>query len=227
MRLMPLAGSMDIRPLLEEAPTVKLDQGERHIDDVEILQVLYEISAPDIEGLLPPALNPTIPRSHLSGVSGRGQPVRRVLPGAGPADRPAGVRPRAFLVSSCCDNPAPPESSSGWWGSDTIPAEIHLSRFHDRVDCSVGEDGRCELQLALVDPEPITGHDVQYPPGMHLVVCGTRRGYRPRLVQVDTEYEFRPADRGRPELGLFDAASWGEGRLVPPPPSQPASPGAT
>ncbi len=71
---MPLAGSLDIRSLLVDAPTVELDRDEIHIDDVEILQVLYEISASDAEGLLPPALNPTIPpvvstpgRPRLSG----------------------------------------------------------------------------------------------------------------------------------------------------------------
>ena len=58
---MPLAGSLDIRSLLEDAPSVTLSDRELRVDNVEILQVLYEIPAIDIEGLVPPALNPTIP----------------------------------------------------------------------------------------------------------------------------------------------------------------------
>jgi len=65
-----------------------------------------------------------------------------------------------------------------------------------------------------VDPQPVTGHDVQYPPGMHLARIEDGEGTVPRLVQVDTEYEFRRADRGRPELATFDAAAWGDDRLV-------------
>ena len=48
---------------------------------------------------------------------------------------------------------------------------------------------------------PVTGHDVQYPPGMHLARVDARDGVTGRgIVQVDSEYEFRRADRGRPEL---------------------------
>ena len=46
VRLMPLAGSLDIRPLLARTrPTVELDDRELHFDDVDILQVLYEIGS--------------------------------------------------------------------------------------------------------------------------------------------------------------------------------------
>ena len=58
---MPLAGSLDIRSLLDDAPEVTITDRELRLENVEILQVLYEISAADIEALVPPALNPTIP----------------------------------------------------------------------------------------------------------------------------------------------------------------------
>ena len=32
---------------------------------------------------------------------------------------------------------------------------------------------------------------------------------------MDSEYVFRRADRGRPELTHFDPAAWGDARLVP------------
>ena len=75
--------------------------------------------------------------------------------------------------------------------------------------------GREILSVSLVDPVPVTGHDVQYPPGMHLARVQRDGVLVPRIVQVDSEYEFRRADRGRPQLDFFDPAAWGDSRLVP------------
>jgi hypothetical protein len=50
---------------------------------------------------------------------------------------------------------------------------------------------------------------------MHLARVADDNGTTPRLIQVDSEYEFQRADRGRPELGTFDPAAWGDDRLVP------------
>jgi len=213
---MPLAGSLDIRSLLEDAPTVTMSDRELHVDDVDILQVLYEIGFADLESLLPPALNPTIPpvitflayRARESAFGPFSLVQLRL-------SARAGVRPRAFLVSAFCDNPAATEELSTFWGYRIHPGGIQLRRFHDRVECSVVVDRRPILEVALVDPQPITGHDVQYPPGMHLARVEDAQGVRPRLVQVDTEYEFRRADRGRPELLTFSPEAWGNDRLVP------------
>jgi len=69
--LMPLAGSLDIRSLLEDAPNVTLSDRELHLDDVDILQVLYEIGFTDLESLVPPALKSDHPaRRHLPGLPG-------------------------------------------------------------------------------------------------------------------------------------------------------------
>ncbi len=175
---MPLAGSLDIRDLLVDAPTVTLDDRELHVDDVDILQIYYEIAASDVEGLLPPALNPTIPPvvSFLAYRAADSELGPFSLVQARIAAR-AGVRPRAFLVSARCDNPAAAEVLSGSWGFRIQPAEIGLRRYHDRVECDVVADRQAILRIALVDPEPITGHDIQYAPGMHLArsTTATRR----------------------------------------------------
>jgi hypothetical protein len=212
---MPLAGTLDIRSLLEDAPTVTLSDREERVDDVDILQVLYEIGFSDLESLVPPALNPTIP-PVVSFLAYRARDSRFgafSLVQVRLTAR-AGVRPRAFLISARCDNPAVSEALSGSWGYRIRPAEIRLRRFHDRVDCRVVDEHPI-LEVSLVDPEPITGHDVQYPPGMHLARIEDREGTRPRLIQVDSEYEFRRADRGRPDLGTFDAGAWGNERILP------------
>jgi acetoacetate decarboxylase len=211
---MPLAGSLDIRDLLTDAPTVTLSAQELHCPDVDILQVLYEVRPTDLEGLVPPALNPTIPAAvsflvyqvHESPVGPFGLAQTRLT-------ARAGVRPRAFLVSAFCDSEAASTLLARSWGFRIQPGEIELHRYHDRIDSTVTADGQPVLRLSLVDPTPITGHDVQYPPGMHLARVENQDGTKPRLVQVDSEYEFRRADRGQPELAQFDAAAWGNATL--------------
>lgn len=213
---MPLAGSLDIRDLLVDAPTVTLSGREVRISNVEILQVMYEVGFSDVESLVPAALNPTIPpvvgflAYHAADSEFGPFSLVQVRLTAR-----AGVRPRAFLVSARCDNPAAAEVLSSSWGFRISPAEIRLHRYHDRIDCSVTADRKAILEISLVDPTPITGHDIQYPPGMHLARLEDHEGTRPRLIQVDSEYEFRRADRGRAELGSFDASAWGDRRLRP------------
>jgi hypothetical protein len=215
---MPLAGSLDIRPLLGGAPDVVLDDREVRVDDVDILQVLFEVKVGDREALVPSALNPTIPpvisflvyRAKDSEFGPFALAQLRLT-------ARAGVRPRCYLISARCDNAALGEVLASSWGFRVVPASVDLRRFHDRVDCVVRDEGAsgAVLEVSLVDPVPVTGHDLQYPPGMHLARIQRDGEWLPRIVQVDTEYEFRRADRGRPELRAFDAAAWGDVRLDP------------
>jgi Acetoacetate decarboxylase (ADC) len=213
---MPLAGSLDIRTLLEDAPEVTLSDRTLQIDAVDILQVMFEIGFSDVEALVPAALNPTIPPvvGFLVYQAAESEFGPFSLAQVRLTAR-AGVRPRAYLVSACCDNPSAAEALSGSWGYRIRPADIHLRRYHDRVECRVTSNRQTILDVALVDPTPITGHDIQYPPGMHLARVEEGEQNKPRLIQVDSEYEFRRADRGRPELGSFDPGAWGDARLIP------------
>jgi hypothetical protein len=213
---MPLAGSLDIRPLIDGAPEVVLDERQLQFSDVDILQVLYEIRVADREALVPPALNPTIPpvisflvfRAKDSAFGPFALAQLRLT-------ARAGVRPRAYLISARCDNPALAAVLAESYGYRVSPGAIGLHRFHDRIDCTVRQDGETILDVSLVDPLPVTGHDVQYPPGMHLARVNQDGVSKPRIVQVDSEYEFRRADRGTPVLTHFDPGAWGDARLVP------------
>ncbi|HUC04583.1 MAG TPA: acetoacetate decarboxylase family protein [Acidimicrobiales bacterium] len=212
---MPLAGSLDVRSLLTDAPLTTVSDAQLHLEDVDILQVLYEVRVPDRESLVPPALNPTIPPvvSFLVYRAKDSQFGPFALAQVRLTAR-AGVRPRAYLVSARCDNEALAAALRTSWGFRITPGDVALHRYFDRVDCRVSEGGGCILDVSLVDPHPVTGHDIQYPPGMHLARI-ERDGERvPRLIQVDSEYEFRRADRGRPRLHRFDPAAWGDERLV-------------
>jgi hypothetical protein len=213
---MPLAGCLDVARLLDDAPLVSLDGTEVRADGVEILQLLFEVPASDAEALVPAALNPTIPpvvnflayRADDSSFGPFSLVQVRII-------ARAAVRPRAFLVSACCDNEPLSAVLAGAYGFRAWPGTVRMPRFHDRVECVVTRGRATVLHMALVDPDPITGHDVKYAPGMHLARVDGPDGPVPRLVQVDTEYEFHRADRGRPALLSFDPGAWGDARLVP------------
>ena len=141
--LMPLAGSLDIRPLVEGAPEVVLEDRELKVDDVDILQVLYEVRVDDREALVPPALNPTIPpvisflvyRAKDSSFGPFALAQLRLT-------ARSGVRPRAYLVSARLrQRRARRGLGRGRGDSASPPGPSALRRFHDRVDCSVRDGG--------------------------------------------------------------------------------------
>ena len=140
---MPLAGSLDIRPLIDGSPEVVLDDDRMlRVDDVDILQVLYEVRVADRESLVPPALNPTIPPviSFLVYRAKESEFGPFALAQLRLTAR-SGVRPRAYLESARCDNPAVSSLLARSWGFRVTPGEITVRRFHDRVDCTVSEAG--------------------------------------------------------------------------------------
>jgi hypothetical protein len=58
--------------------------------------------------------------------------------------------------------------------------------------------------MALIDPEIVSGGDLQYIHGITLArVDGTTQ-----LIQVDPHYTLHTAARGRAHVSRFDAAAW-------------------
>src|SRR5262249_57689952 len=71
------------------------------------------------------------------------------------------------------------------------------------------------LDCALIDPEPISGSDVQYIHSVTLCRAPLDGKTGPLLVQVDSRYTFKKAERGRPHVGLFDGSAWSAVGLRP------------
>ena len=210
---MPLFGTLDVADRVDGAPQMlSLDTEPLVLERADVLQVLYEIASPGMQDMLPAALHPTLPPTL-------GVLCYRVRNGPlGPFTLVqirigcrAGVRPRGYLLSSVVDSADAAAALSGRWALRADPGEPMLRVYHDRIDLRVTRDDRTILDVGLVDPEPVHGNDIQYVAGMHL--ARTPRG--PRLVQVDPEFTFHRADRGRPDLVTFDAAAWGDDRIRP------------
>jgi hypothetical protein len=207
---MPLYGVREVAPLLEHAPLMEsLDTEPAELAHVEALQVMFEIDDAPMLDLLPPALGPTIP------------PVvtftfwRCPDSPAGPfslaqvrAGCRAGVRPRGLPLASYCDAAPAAEMLRARWGFNCRPGLVRLRRFYDRIVGAVVVADHTILQVSLMDPQAISGGDVQYTANMNLARVRQNGSDTPRLVQVDPDYTFHKAERGRPVVDAFDAAAW-------------------
>jgi hypothetical protein len=158
-----------------------------------------------MQELLPKALHPTIPPIiYFSLHRFPDTPVGPFSLAQARIGCRAGVRPRGFLTRAFVDSPAAAEALAARWGFACSTADVALRRYHDRVAMTVSDGGRHILDAQLVRPEPVSGADVQYVANMNLA----RVDGSPLLVQVDPEFTFHKAERGRPEVSTFDAPAW-------------------
>ncbi|MDQ1395462.1 MAG: hypothetical protein QOG64_721 [Acidimicrobiaceae bacterium] len=210
---MPVTGTLDPAAPVAGAPTMSsLATDPLTLEGVRILHVFYEIEATGSEALIPPALHPTVPPTVAFTVwkcpASPWGPFTLAQVGVGCR---AGVRPRRYLLSAVVDNETAGRALAERWGYRITPGTPVLRIYHDLVEATVERDGAIILQIGLGRPEPISGGDVQYVANMN--PAHTPDGFQ--LVQVDPEYTFSKADRGRPSLPVFEAAAWGDDRVRP------------
>lgn len=206
---MPLVGT---RPTtdFEHGPLLRPGGEPWVLPRVQILQVMYELEQGAMTRLLPPALHPTIPPTLV--VTAWRVPESPAGPftlAEAKVGCRSGARPRALSVRAYCDSAAAREALAARWGYPASEADIDFARRYDRSWVTVRAGGRTVLDAHLVDPEAISGADIQY-----LATLNTARVEREgtaaaRLIQVDPEYQFHSADRGMPELLAFDGEAWG------------------
>jgi hypothetical protein len=208
-----LFGTADPNALAVGAPAMdRLDTAALTLPAVRVLQVTWEMPLAAREPLLPPALHPTDPPlvSWLF-VRATDGPLGAFALAQLRVECRSGLRPRGFLVESVVDSADAARTLAARWGYRSRPGEVRLARQYDAVTGTVRVDGRTVLEVALADPDPLGPHDIQYTASMHL--AHTPRGLR--LVQVDPAFAVERAERGRPRLAAFDAAAWGDARIVP------------
>jgi hypothetical protein len=206
---MPLVGT---RPTsdFEHGPLLRQPGGEPWVlPRAQILQVMYEIEQGAMTSLLPPALHPTIPPTLVVTVMRAPEsPVGPFTLAEAKVGCRSGARPRALSVRAYCDSAAACEALAARWGYPVHPAEVVLAKRYDRSWGAVRIGGRTVLEAHLVDPEAISGSDIQYLATLNTARVERRGEAVPRLIQVDPEYQFHSADRGMPELLAFDAEAF-------------------
>jgi Acetoacetate decarboxylase (ADC) len=205
-----LQGTADIEAMAADAPAVAMLASEPFtIPRADVLQVAWEVAAPHRDALLPPALHPVNPpvvtfsflRAPESAYGPFTLAETRLL-------CRSGLRTRGFLLGAFVDNPEVAGVLSGW-GYRMAPADVTLSRRYDGTSGVVVVNGSEVLSTGHVSPVPLSPSDLQYTATMH--PARLDRGFR--LVQVERDFTFARAERGRPYVRCFDAAAWGEPRL--------------
>ena len=214
---MPLLGTREVDPLLDGTslmPNYGTEQWT--LNGVDILQLVFEIRQEAMVSLLPPSLHPTIPPTVVVNVMRVPEsPAGAFTLAEVRAGCRAGARPRGFLARCYTDSEEAAQELGARWGYPAQVADVTLKKGYDRVTASVNAAGRAVLGCALINPEPISGGDVQYLPNVNMTRVQTADGATPRIVQVDPDFTFHRADRGKPQLETFDAEAWQLGGADP------------
>jgi hypothetical protein len=173
----------------------------------QILNLASEVDDLSADHLIPPAMHPVIPAYVTLNVAVYPEsPIGRFSVAEIRVMGRAGVRPRGFVLRSVVDNEHARRELASRWGYPVAPGDIHLTLRHDRVEARVTAEGRTTLEFEMLDREIISGGDIQYVASMHL--ARNKSDQKIVLVQVDPEYAFAKAERGRPRLVSCDAAWW-------------------
>lgn len=213
---MPLSGRMNVKAFA--ASGVREIQGYKTdawaLKGAQILNVHYEINNDTVCDLIPVALRPAIPAYAIFNVTH--YPDTPVGPFSIAEVRVgcrAAVRPRGFVLRSYVDSDKAAQELARRWGYPTVVGKVALRAFHDRVTGRVTTaDGASALEVEMLDRDFISGNDVQYLSSMQL--ARNKEDGKLVLVQIDPEWTFSRAERGRPHLIALDSKSWGAGEML-------------
>jgi hypothetical protein len=179
------------------------------LKQARILNLNHEIDDELGDFLLPRTMHPSIPAyATFTIIVCPESPVGPFSLGEVKIAGRAGVRPRDFVLRTVCDNPDARRELAERWGYPTAPGEVKLATRHDRVAGRVTAQGRSILEMDMLDRDMISGNDIQYLASMHL--ARNRDDGALVLVQVDPEFTFARAERGRPLMSTLDSAAWGD-----------------
>ena len=212
---MPTFGCLDLdRVSARLAVMPDLDTDAWALPRAEILQLTWETTLAT-DALLPRAMHPAIPRyATLWVMRCPESPVGPFALGQVRLMGRASAHPRGYVLSAVASTPEAVAALRERWGLPATLGAVSLRRYHDRVVATATSGGRPVLEVALVDPEPISGGDVQYMASVTLARAPLDGIVAPRLVQVDPDYTFHKAERGRPVAVRFDGADWAAPGLV-------------
>jgi hypothetical protein len=208
-----LCGTATVDTMAADAPTILAFPTEAlACPGAEILQVAWEVWGDARQAVLPPGLHPVTPptltwswlRAPESVVGPFTLAQTRVV-------CRSGVRGRGFHVAGFVDNPDAARLLTSQWGYRLTMADVSLERrYHGtRGRVTVADD--VVLDCGLTSPQPLSGNDLQYTDTMQL--AHTPLGLR--LVQVEYDYRFGPAERGQPTAAAFAPDKCGQPLLRP------------
>ncbi len=175
---------------------------------VQILELHMEIDDDPAIELIPATMHPAIPQYAIFNVlhaphSEWGPFTIAEVRVAGRT----GVRPRGFVLRSYIDNDEAAKALTSRWGFPVAKGDVNMRVLHDRVVGRVKLGGKIVYEIEEQDRESIGGQDIQYIASMHL--ARNKQDDKLVLVQVDPEYVFAKAERGKPRVVALDHEAFG------------------
>jgi hypothetical protein len=208
---MPRSGKQDVQVAARRVPILKsFDTEVWELPGTELLHLSFEIAEEPAESLIPPALHPSIPPYATLSVARYPQsPVGPFTLAQVRVVARAGARPRGYLLGAYTDSEKAAAELRARWGFTVDVGTVTLDPRHDRISGRVRRGEQILLEMELQAPEQISGADVVYADSLHLIRMPENGANKPVLIQVDPEYVFRNAQRGRARLLSFRADAWG------------------
>lgn len=213
---MPLTGNMNV------AAFAAGNAGEIHgyktaawtLKGAEILNIHYEINNDTVQDLIPVALRPAIPAYAIFNATHYPEsPVGPFTIAEVRIGSRAAVRPRGFVLRSYVSTEAAARELVQRWGYPAVVGDVYFRAFHDRIVARVTTAaGVRALEMEMLDRELLSGNDIQYISSMHL--ARNKEDGKLVLAQVDPEWTFHKAERGRPHMIALDSKSWGAGEML-------------
>jgi hypothetical protein len=213
---MPSYGLLETSKVATRLPRLaNLDTHAWSLPGAEILQVSFEVGR-STESLLPKAMHPAIPGYVIFSVARYPEsPVGAfdlaMLRLAGRA----AAHPRGLALGAVASTAEAAKGLRQGWGIPAEAGEVTLTRRHDRVTGRAKVKGETVLEVALVNPEPISGGDLQYINWVTLARAPLDGKEQLLLIQVDPRYTIHKCERGKPEITRLDAAAWNAPGLTP------------
>ncbi len=204
----PRFGCLDLNNWAKSIPTIEGYGTEPlTLKGARIVEAHMEIEDDPADALLPKTMHPAVPAYAIFNVTS--YPESPFGPFAIAEIRIAGrtgVRPRGHVLRSYVNNEAAAKELAARWGYPVAAGEVSVVLRHDRVIGRASVGGKTVLEIEEIDRDSISGGDIQYIASMHL--SRNKGDGKPVLVQVDPEYVFARAERGRPRVVTLDAAAF-------------------
>jgi Acetoacetate decarboxylase (ADC) len=211
---MPTFGTLELTRVVDRLPTMRdLDTEAWPLPGAEILQLAFEVPRAT-ESLLPRAMHPAIPPYATIWVARYSEsPVGPFTLAQLRLMGRAAAHPRGFVLGAVASTPEAATAVRERWGLPVVPGKVTFTRRHDRVTATVVRDGVTVLDCGVIDPDPISPGDVQYIHSVTLAQAPLDGKTGPLLIQVDSRYTLKKAERVRPHIGTLVAPGWNAGPL--------------
>ena len=213
---MPTFGALELSTVTDRLATMRdLDTEIWPLPNADILQLAFEVPR-STESLLPRAMHPAIPPYATIWVTRYPEsPVGPFTLAQLRLMARAGAHPRGLVLGAVASTEEAAAALRERWGLPAVSGKVTFTRRHDRIMATAVRDGLTVLECELVDPEAISGSDVQYIHSVALANAPLDGKTGPLLVQVDSRYTIKKAERGRPRVNILLPEPWGAGPLRP------------